>query len=105
MCKPEELIKAIRQSFIGAEQVYTQGSCNMFHYILKAAYPSAKPYWSHKAKHMITKIGNSFYDINGKVKGTPDYKPDVEEWGGLPIAVAFPQRTERRVRFTTPRKI
>lgn len=105
MCTPDKLISAIRQSFIGSEQVYTNGSCVMLYQILKTAYPSALPYWSNKAKHMITKIGRCYYDIHGKVKRTSDYKIDNEEWQSIPVAVAFPQKTERRFRFTTPQKL
>ena len=103
--KPEELIKSIRQSFIGSEQVYTQGSCIMFYRILKTVYPDAKPYWSQQGKHMITRIGNLYYDITGIVTKTDDYKLDEDAWISLPIAVAFPQRGERRFRFPTPTKL
>lgn len=103
--KPENFIKAVRQSFIGSEQVYTQGSCVMFFLILKTVYPKARPYWSKKARHMITKINGKFYDITGTVKFTRDYILDDEiEYSSLPIAVAFPQRTQRRVLLTTPKK-
>lgn len=106
MVKPEELIKSIRQSFIGAEQVYTQGSCIMLYRILKTVYPEALPYWSKEARHMITKIGNSYYDIYGKVKKEPHFILDNETaYHSLPIAVSFPLKTERRFRFTTPTKL
>lgn len=104
MVKPEVFIKTVRQSFIGAEQVYTQGSCCAFYLILKCVYPSAKPYWSKKAKHMITRIGSRFYDITGEVKCTSDYEADdKEEYGSIGIAVALPTNRKGIHRFTTMR--
>jgi len=106
MCTPEQLISSIRSSFIGSEQVYTQGSCILFYQILKTVYPGAKPYWSNKARHMITKIGKEYYDITGKVECTPDYTHDgKEEYASISIAVAFPQKGTRCKRFTTPKKL
>ncbi len=103
---PDKVIAAIRRSFIGSEQVYTFGSCVAFYFILKEIFPKAKPYWSAKARHMITRIGRYYYDISGRVERPPDYElDDKEEYGAMPVVVAFPQKTERRVRFTTPRKL
>jgi hypothetical protein len=83
MPQPEVLIKAIRQSFVGAEQVYTQGSCVMFYLILKSVYPN----------------------ITGKVKCSKDYViDDKETYTCLPIASAFPGR-QMRHRFTTATKL
>lgn len=106
VCSPEVLIKAIRESFIGSEQVYTQGSCIMFFRILKRVYPDAVPYWSKKASHMITGIGGKFYDITGKVKRTPDYEADdQQEYGFVSIAVALPKSKTRKWTPTTLTKI
>ncbi len=106
MPAPEVIIKAIRQSFIGSEQVYQNGSCIMFYLILKALYPKAKPYWSKTAKHCITRIGSKYYDITGAVRKTTDYEiDDQEEYANYPIAVAFPQTEQQRFTFTTPRKL
>lgn len=105
MCKPEVIIEVIRKSFIGAEQVYTQGSCIMFFRILHTLYPNAEPYWSKEARHMIAKIDNAYYDISGKVKKTPDYELDNGVYTSLPIAVAFPQKAERRVRSANLKKV
>jgi len=62
-----KIISKIRNSFVGAEVVYTQGSCFKFYEILKAIYPDAEPYYIDK--HIITKIGEKFYDITGEVAG------------------------------------
>jgi hypothetical protein len=106
MVKPEVFIKTVRQSFIGAEQVYTQGSCVMFYLILKTIYPNAKPYWSSKAKHMITKIGSSYYDITGQVKCTRDYKiDDKEEYASFHVSVALPRSKMGVHRMTSMKRL
>ena len=66
MSSVESFIATIRDSFIGSQQVYTEGSCYHFYLILKCVYPEAEPYYD--ADHIITKIGNSFYDITGEVQ-------------------------------------
>lgn len=102
---PEKIIEAIRNSFIGAQQVYTNGSCVMFYFILKSIFPKALPYWSADAKHMITKIGNKYYDINGEVKDVKGYELDKDEYSSFPIAVAFPKKKEQRTRFANSKKM
>ena len=61
-------IQTIRESFIGSEIVYTQGSCYKFYLILKEAFPQAKAYYN--SDHVITEIDGKFYDITGEVKKT-----------------------------------
>ncbi len=68
--KPPEFIALIRESFVGAEYVYTNGSCLKFHQILKAVFPSAEAYYSDpRCDHVVTKIDGHFYDITGIVSG------------------------------------
>lgn len=59
-------IKTIRDSFEGSELIYTHGSCFKFYLILEKVFPSAEPFYDED--HVITKIGNRFYDITGEVK-------------------------------------
>ena len=59
-------IRTIRNSFGGADYVYTKGSCYQFYKILKQVFPEAKAYYN--INHVITKIGSKFYDITGEVK-------------------------------------
>lgn len=105
MINPEKIIEAIRNSFIGASQVYTNGSCVMFYFVLKSIFPKAMPYWSKEQKHMITKIGNKYYDINGIVKCVKGYELDADEYSSFPIAMAFPVKGEKRVRFANSKKM
>lgn len=65
MNKVEQFIATIRDSFIGSQQVYTEGSCYHFYLILKNVFPDAKPYYDQD--HIITEIDGKFYDITGEV--------------------------------------
>lgn len=102
---PAVLITAIRESFIGAEQVYMNGSCIMFFKIMQTVYPSARPYWNADTKHMVTKIGDDYYDITGKVYDVRGYILDEEATYCLPVAVAFPQKKEQKKRLHTKQKL
>lgn len=61
-------IKTIRNSFIGADKVYTNGSCYQFYKILKYVFPQANAYYD--SDHVITEIDGKFYDITGEVEKT-----------------------------------
>ena len=61
-----EFIEAVRASFVGADHVYTNGSCYQFFKILKVVYPDAIAYYDND--HIISKIGNKYYDITGEVE-------------------------------------
>lgn len=66
---PLKLIDAIRNSTPYMHVIYTNGSCWKFHEILKVVYPEAIPYYMYDEDggHVLTKIGDKFYDINGVV--------------------------------------
>ena len=61
----EKFISVIRDSFIGSQQVYTEGSCYHFYLILKQVFPEAECWFD--IDHVITKIDDKFYDITGEV--------------------------------------
>jgi len=61
----DKFIAVVRDSFIGSQQVYTEGSCYHFHLILKEVFPEAVPYYD--ADHVLTEIEGKFYDITGEV--------------------------------------
>lgn len=65
MNKVEKFIQVIRDSFIGSQQVYTEGSCYHFYKILKQVFPEAECWYNQD--HIITKIDDEFYDITGKI--------------------------------------
>ena len=62
--KVERFIATVRDSFIGSQQVYTEGSCYHFYLILKEVFPEAECWYD--GDHVLTKIGNKFYDITGE---------------------------------------
>ena len=62
----EEFISLIRDSFVGSQQVYTNGSCYHFYLILKNIYPSAICWYDES--HIVTEIDGKFYDITGEVQ-------------------------------------
>jgi hypothetical protein len=62
----DKFISVIRDSFIGSQQVYTEGSCYHFYLILKEVFPEAECWYDQD--HIITKIGDKFYDITGEVR-------------------------------------
>jgi len=66
MEKVEKFISTIRDSFIGSQQVYTEGSCYHFYLILKEVFPNAECWYDQD--HVLTKIDGKFYDITGEVK-------------------------------------
>lgn len=68
----ESFISKIRDSFIGSQQVYTEGSCYHFYLILKEVFPDAEAYYDNY--HVVTKIGDKFYDITGEITIESDIK-------------------------------
>lgn len=62
----ESFIGKIRDSFIGSQQVYTEGSCYHFYLILKEVFTDAEPWYDNE--HIVTKIGDKFYDITGEIR-------------------------------------
>ena len=60
-----EFIDLVRTSFVGSDLVYTRGSCYRFYLILKNVFPESETYYDLKG-HVVTKIGDFFYDINGE---------------------------------------
>lgn len=61
-------ITLIRESFVGAETVYTTGSCYQLYRILKFVFPQANAYYN--SDHVITEINGRYYDITGEVEKT-----------------------------------
>jgi hypothetical protein len=81
MNKVEEFIFEIRNSADIIYNIFTKGSCFRLYKILKCAFPKAIPFWSDTDKHCITKIGNDYYDIGGKI-----YKNWIEDKGYYKIS-------------------
>lgn len=75
-----KFLETLRDSADLQYKIFTQGSCYRLYMILKIVFPTAKPYWSDRSSHCITKIGDTFYDIGGKVN-----KQNIEDMGYYPI--------------------
>lgn len=83
-----DFIRVARNSFPDAAIVYTWGGCYGFYLILKHLFPTAKAYFADSEyEHIITKIGDNFYDIKGqyvnRLKDVVALSPtDHELWEG-----------------------
>ncbi|WP_104373495.1 hypothetical protein [Desulfocucumis palustris] len=83
--EPEYLIKALRDTDSYIEMIYLNGGCYRFYKFLKSIFPKAEPYINPRKDHVVTKIGDNFYDIRGKADGMflPLLEQDIkmcEEW-------------------------
>ena len=79
MVEPEEFIYALRQTDPHIEIIYLNGGCYQFHLLLKAMY-GGEPYIDKfYMNHVITKIGDKFYDITGVVDFTGYRQMSSEE--------------------------
>lgn len=67
MTRVESFIAKVRDSFVGSQDVYTNGSCYHFYLILKEVFPDAECYYDED--HVVTKIDDKFYDITGEIRG------------------------------------
>lgn len=65
-------LKLLRNSFIGASVVYSEGSCQNLVAILMHLYPGGEAWTDHD--HVVYHYDGHFYDINGEVDtDTLDY--------------------------------
>lgn len=77
-CSPLQVVEVFRRIAPNALVYYTNGGCYDFFLFLKTIFPEAEA-WSD-CDHVITKIGEEFYDITGKVEvGTHCPIDPVEE--------------------------
>jgi len=49
--------------------ILTRGGCYRFYQFLNSLFPDAKPYINNDKDHIVTLIGDTFYDINGVADG------------------------------------
>ena len=62
------LIALIRCSHPDMKEIFTKGSCWSMFLILKEIWPSSIAYYDRTGGHIITRIGESFYDICGLIE-------------------------------------
>lgn len=72
----DKFISTIRDSFVGSQHVYTNGSCYHFYMILKEVFPNAEAWYDND--HIVTKIDGKFYDITGEIRHDPIYMTKYE---------------------------
>lgn len=66
---PNEFIKLLRKGSPNEfREIYISGACYKLYELLKYIFPNAKAYFTKERNHIITKIDDDFYDINGKVR-------------------------------------
>lgn len=63
-----KIISSIRDSFIGAEHVYSNGSCYYFAKILHNIFPEGSLLENHD--HVYFKLDDRLYDIRGEVNSS-----------------------------------
>lgn len=63
----KEFIKRFSQFGLNVKKCFSEKNCYYFYIILKSKYSEAIPYYDKKNSHVVTKIDNNFYDINGKL--------------------------------------
>jgi len=72
-------LKVLKESDFFIEYIYTRGGCYQLYKVLKSLWPSAQPYLGVHMAHVITKIGDCYFDINGEVKIDGDFLPMTDE--------------------------
>lgn len=68
-------IELIRDSFVGSEIVYTEGSCVKLAMILKHIYPAGKILYNEIECHAIFEYDGRYFDINGFANPNKGYEP------------------------------
>jgi hypothetical protein len=71
-----KIIQLIRESFDGAVDVYSQGSCVKFAMILKEIYPQGVILWD--CNHAIFEYDGMCFDINGIAKKKKIHTPLID---------------------------
>ena len=74
------VISRIRDSFVGASHVYTNGSCIKFAMILQEIFPEGSIFYD--SNHAIFELEGEYYDINGYARKTSSHIP-IEDNGTL----------------------
>lgn len=67
---PLELITALRNTDGYIETIFLKGGCYQLHLFLIVIFPYAVPLINAERDHVISKIGQTCYDITGEVSGT-----------------------------------
>ena len=63
----ENFIYNFRKFGRDIERCFMEGNCYYFFEILKTKFPETIPYYSSKYSHVVSRIGDNYYDIRGKL--------------------------------------
>lgn len=61
-----DFIRVVRQGYPDSGIVYTHGACYGFYQILKHLNKKAVAYMTDDHQHIVTKLGDRYYDIDGE---------------------------------------
>jgi hypothetical protein len=89
------VIKRIRDSFMGSEYIYTNGSCVKFAMILREIFPEGRVLYN--ANHAVFEYDGVCYDIRG-VAYNDRYLP-LEEYGFGQIKDILSQKASIVVKY------
>lgn len=67
------LVNSLRETDRYIESIFIQGGCYRFHLFLKNIFPDATPFIYKDKDHIVSKIGNQFFDIKGIVENKNEY--------------------------------
>jgi hypothetical protein len=78
---PLDIINPLRKTDPYIQNIFSLGGCYQFYIFLKHIFPNAKPYMHYKKTHVVTKIGDKYYDIDGEIPDNDDglYTPFTTE--------------------------
>lgn len=63
-----KVIAFVKKVVPNAEYRFTKGLCFKFYILLNIFFSEGEPY--HDSDHVVTKIGDKYYDITGEVDGS-----------------------------------
>lgn len=76
----------LKKNFMLVERNVSEHSCMAHHLILKAYYPEAECWFN--VDHVISKVGEKFYDRTGEVTETDNFRPITEYYDGEDLRFA-----------------
>jgi hypothetical protein len=87
------ILKELRESDETIRKIFLNGSCYKLCKILKVIYPTSSALYSIQEGHWITRIGNEYYDINGRLKKEYVMEKSYEEHPEYEVSADIPTHT------------
>ena len=95
MFDPIQAISMFRKADKHAEHIYTHGGCYRFHLLLRSIFPDAVPYMNSSRDHVVSKIGDRFYDIRGRVPVKREDEYHLMDAGEIKSAAKWSYRARK----------